>query len=153
SFSKTAEAPRMMAKAMYEYAQEQGHDVVLGMVNQARANLPAGDVTYTDLFASFPFSNRTVIMNVKGSDLRRNSGAYYFAPTPFSYSDNQTYLIAVYDYLAYHQNSRREYDYFLNRDVVASLSKYPVDLIYDYMKEQTGTIMASSYMGTSFSFL
>lgn len=153
NFSKSLEAPNMMAKAMYEYAHEEGHDVVLGMVNQGRSHLPMGEVTYTDLFSAFPFTNRTIIMNVKGSDLRRSSGNYVYSANPFTFQDNQTYLIAVYDYLAYHQNARREYDYFLNRDVVASLAKFPVDLIYDYMKEQVGTIRASDYAGNNFLFL
>lgn len=153
SFSKTLEAPNMMAKAMYEYAHDEGHDVVLAMVNQGRSNLPMGDVTYTDLFSAFPFTNRTVIMNVKGSDLRRVSGNYAYSANPFIYQDNSTYLIAVYDYLAFHQNSSREYDYFLNRDVITSLSKFPVDLIYDYMKDQTGIIHAADYSGDNFSFL
>jgi len=155
SFSKTLEAPNMMAKAMYEYAHTEGKEVVLSMVNQARSELPGGEVTYTDLFSAFPFTNRTIIMNVKGSDLRLASGNFAYTPSPetFVLQDEQTYLIAVYDYLAYHQNAQREYDYFLNRDVVASLTKYPVDLIYDYMKEQVGTILASDYTGDNFSFL
>ena len=153
SFSKTLEAPNMMAKAMYEYAHDEGHNVVLAMVNQGRSNLPIGDVTYTDLFSAFPFTNRTVIMNVKGSDLRRVSGNYAYSANPFTFQDDSTYLIAVYDYLAFHQNSSREYDYFLNRDVVTSLGKFPVDLIYDYMKEQTGIIHAADYSGDNFSFL
>lgn len=153
SFSKTLEAPNMMAKAMYEYAHDEGYDVVLGMVNQGRSNLSIGDVTYTDLFSAFPFTNKTVIMNVKGSDLRRVSGNFAYSANPFTFQDNTTYLIAVYDYLAFHQNSQRVFDYFLNRDVVASLSKFPVDLIYDYMKEQTGTIHAADYSGNNFSFL
>ena len=123
------------------------------MVNQGRSNLPMGDVTYTDLFSAFPFTNRTVIMNVKGSDLRRVSGNYAYSANPFTFQDDSTYLIAVYDYLAFHQNSSREYDYFLNRDVVTSLGKFPVDLIYDYMKEQTGIIHAADYSGDNFSFL
>lgn len=153
SFSKTLEAPNMMAKAMYEYAHDEGHNVVLAMVNQGRSNLPMGDVTYTDLFSAFPFTNKTVIMNVKGSDLRLASGNYAYSANPFTFQDNSTYLIAVYDYLAYHQNAYREYDYFLNRDVVTSLGKFPVDLIYDYMKEQTGIIHAADYSGDNFTFL
>lgn len=152
SFSKSLEAPNMMAKAMFQYANELDYDVCLAMVNNARSNLPAGEVTYTDLFSAFPFTNKTIIMNVKGSDLRLSSGNYVYSNAPFTIDNGKTYLIAVYDYLAFHQNSKREYDYFKNRDVVSSLLKYPVDLVYDYMREEE-TILASDYIGNNFSFL
>lgn len=50
------------------------YDIVLGggfMSVRSPGYLPAGDITYSDLQAVFPFDNELVLCSVRGSDLRR----------------------------------------------------------------------------------
>ncbi|MCD8195407.1 MAG: hypothetical protein LUD22_03845, partial [Coprobacillus sp.] len=56
--------PRLAAKAMYEYTASEGYDVCAAFVNDARALLPSGNVTYSDILEAFPFFNNTIIMEV-----------------------------------------------------------------------------------------
>ena len=124
-FSSSGAAPNLMCKAIYEQAVSEGHDnVLLSICNKARNNLPSGSWTYADLYQSFPFDNVVYIESVKGSDILKEAGVdgtyLYINPAygsdsiiinPYSY-----YKIAVLDYLLYHTNSSRYYNYFSSFD-------------------------------------
>lgn len=159
--SKTNAAPDMMAKAMYEYAEANGQKVDLAIVNNARTNIESGEINFNALFTAFPFTNYTVIMDAKGSDIISTGGSnyYYSQNANLKINGSSTYKIAVYDYLAYHQNTYREYNYFKASTpfkIYATLEKAPVDIIYDYIKNIKGTINPNDYDKNSvrnFSFL
>ncbi len=107
------ELPRIVARSIAEYAVENGHDIVLAMVNKARGSIYKGNITFERLYEALPFDNIIYIVEVSGSDLI-NEAKYNFIwrikGTKIESSKN--YKIAVIDYLLYHKNTEGEYDYF-----------------------------------------
>ena len=116
-FDQYEQSANLMCKAMYDQAINEGHDdIILSYCNNARHYLPYGSWTYADLYESFPFDNTVYIVEVTGADIYKeiyNYNCVYFNPT-FNRQVNryQKYKIAVLDYLLYHTNDRRYYDYF-----------------------------------------
>jgi 2',3'-cyclic-nucleotide 2'-phosphodiesterase (5'-nucleotidase family) len=107
-----------MAKAIYDQAIKEGYDdICLSYVNVARNGLPSGSWTYADLYQSFPFDNMVYIAEIKGSEFLYEIVNYNFiyrnpAFTEDTIDPNGTYKIALLDYLYFHTNSSRYYDYF-----------------------------------------
>ena len=82
----------------------------------ARKYLPYNVWTYENLYESFPFDNEVYIVEVDGSDLLNEVAQYNnvcFNPS-FSKQVNRVgyYKVAVIDYLLFHTNSARYYNYF-----------------------------------------
>ncbi|MCH5156617.1 MAG: 5'-nucleotidase C-terminal domain-containing protein [Clostridiales bacterium] len=109
--------PRLVCHAIAEYAEKQGHHIDLVMVNNARNSLSKGEVTYTELYEAIPFDNVVYVAKVSGKDIINE--ARYDSNSIWRVSGNaivnnsaQYYTIAVIDYLLYHQNSNRIYNYF-----------------------------------------
>ncbi|MCD8204416.1 MAG: 5'-nucleotidase C-terminal domain-containing protein [Coprobacillus sp.] len=160
-FSDTKEVPNMMAEALYGYAINEGYDVDLAIVNDGRAKLYEGEVTYSNLLDAIPFFNKTVIMEVSGIEMSNvGKSNYYYAPDPsreFNKTYTDTYTVAIYDYLAYHQSTSKIYDNFNysleNYKVIDELDKYPCDILFGYMTSIEGTIKAEDYSTTNFTFL
>lgn len=160
--SSTA-VPRMVAHAIALYATAQGYDIELAMVNNARNSLSQGNITYSDLFEAIPFDNVVYIARVSGADLINEAGyssnsIWRVNGTAIENSNNKYYTIAVIDYLLYHQNSNRNYNYFPSAftsgfDPVR-LTKEGVDqynyryLTRDFLRDQ-GTIDAYTYLDNS----
>lgn len=119
TFDNKEEAPNLMCRAMFEQAVEEGHDdILLAYCNQSRSDLYSGSWTYANIYQAFPFDNVVYIESVKGSDILYEVANYsnvYINPVysgDISIDSNQYYKIAVLDYLLYHNNSYRYYDYF-----------------------------------------
>ena len=113
----SAAVPRLVCQAIAEYALSQGYDIHLAMVNNASSDLSSGDITYTELYEAIPFDNIVYIAKVSGKDLLKEasySGQSIWRVNGRAIEDSDTayYLIAVIDYLLYHQNSYRSYNYF-----------------------------------------
>ncbi len=161
NFSDTREVPNMMAEAMYEYVVDEGYDIDLAIVNDGRAKLYEGEVTYSNILDAIPFFNKTVIMEVSGIEMSVVAKSnYYYSPNASlevnrTYTD--TYTIAIYDYILYHQSTSRNYDNFSysleNYKVIDELMKYPCDILFDYMRSIDGVIKAEDYNTTNFTFL
>lgn len=125
-FQSGEEAANLMCKAIYEQSVIEGHeDVILSYINTARHYLPKGSWTYADLYESFPFDNTVYIVEVSGYDVLneiKNWNNVYFSPTfDKKINRNQKYKIAVLDYLLYHTNRYRYYDYFESFNGVANV--------------------------------
>ena len=105
---------RLVSRAIAEYAKNQGYDISLAMVNTARQDLKSGTITYSNLYESIPFDNVVYIAKVKGSDIINEVryGNYYWRSSGEAIESNEWYTIAVIDYLLFHQNSNRNYNYF-----------------------------------------
>ncbi|MDE7454233.1 MAG: bifunctional metallophosphatase/5'-nucleotidase [Clostridia bacterium] len=106
---------RLVSRAIAEYAISQGHtDIVLGMVNTARNDLEAGTLTYSQLYEAIPFDNVVYVANVKGSEILNEVryGNYFWRVSGEKIESNKYYKIAVIDYLLFHQNASRDYNYF-----------------------------------------
>ena len=109
--------PRLVAHAIAEYAKSQKYDIELAMVNNARNSLQAGDITYTKLYEAIPFDNVVYIAKVSGRDILNEAKydsnlIWRVTGTKIENLSNKYYTIAVIDYLLYHQNSDRNYNYF-----------------------------------------
>ena len=111
-------AEDIMAKAIFDQAVKEGYgDICVSYVNDARHALPYGSWTYADLYQSFPFDNKIYIAEITGSEFLHEIKYYNFIYRNPSFTEdtintNQTYKIAVLDYLYFHTNSNRYYDYF-----------------------------------------
>ncbi|MCD8204413.1 MAG: 5'-nucleotidase C-terminal domain-containing protein [Coprobacillus sp.] len=156
--------PRLVSKAMYSYVSSEGYDVVCAFVNDTRAKLPSGNVTYANILEAVPFFNKTVIMDVRGSVLKnelnyaygskgRNISVMYYAPRSVTIKDNEIYRVAAYDYLAYHMNTSRRYNYFTDFTVIAELDMWPADYIASYMNSFSGTINMSDFPDSYYTCL
>ncbi|MCH5152769.1 MAG: bifunctional metallophosphatase/5'-nucleotidase [Clostridiales bacterium] len=156
--SSTA-VPRLVAHAIAEYANAQGQDIDLVMVNNARNSLQAGNITYTALYEAIPFDNVVYIATVSGRDILNeakydSNSIWRVSGTAIEYSDIKYYTIAVIDYLLFHQSSNRSYNYFPSafRSGITpvALTKTGVDMYNyrlitrDFLRLQ-GSIVASTY--------
>ena len=112
--SQTA-VPRLVCNAIADYAVSQGYKIDLVMVNNAR-NYLSGTITYTSLYEAIPFDNIVYVANVEGRDIineaRYDSNSIWRVTGKPIENSNERYTVAVIDYLLYHQNSSRKYNYF-----------------------------------------
>ena len=102
---------------------------------------------------------KTTIATVTGKEAIRESqsaSCYHASNTVSSYG---TYTIACIDYVLYHQNVQKQYNYFpsLNDDfetkIIAEYDIYPADLTFDYIKnELQGSVVASEFRNSSPGF-
>ncbi len=152
TFSSTEEIPNLVSYAMAEEAIAQGYDIDYALTNKTRANISSGSVTYADLFKSVPFDNEIYIMEVKGDDLLKELNYNYFTRLDANAIDeNQTYTIAVIDYLATHRNSNRQYDYFTEFTIIGTLEKEGYDIYNyreitaNYLRSLSSTVTASEF--------
>lgn len=109
----THEMPRLVSKAIASFAKEQGYDIDLALINQTRNAYSGGNITYRELFNTIPFDNIVYIAEVSGKDLlKQSSYKNFWRVTEEPIVENGTYTIAVIDYVLFHQNDKREYNYF-----------------------------------------
>lgn len=151
NFSMETQAPNLMCKSIYEHVKANGSDVDFVLNNTGREYIPAGEVNYTQLSDAFPFFNKIVIMRASGSDIKSTakSGGFYM-PNIITIDSSKTYIVATYDYLAYHKSSTRQYDYFESFSVIKEYDKYPLDILTDYWKGQTSPLNSADYSGEHF---
>ncbi|MCM1533726.1 MAG: 5'-nucleotidase C-terminal domain-containing protein [Corallococcus sp.] len=153
SMNKNPDIARLVSRAIAEYAKNQGYDIALAMVNTARSSLSGGSLTYSQLYEAIPFDNEVFIAKVKGSDIINEVqySNYYWRSSTEAIESDKYYLIAVIDYLLYHQNSNRDYNYFRS----AFTSGYePVALTkngetYNYRMITRDYLLANSYVNVN----
>lgn len=122
TFQSSQEAPNLMASAILDRALSDGYEVDLAMVNVARTSIYSGSLTYSGLFAAFPFDNEIYIIEATGSDILNEARYNYIARNRGgSFSESGVYRVAVIDYVALHQNIYRVYDYFPSASIVGVL--------------------------------
>ena len=141
--------------SIYHRFQPEYPTLAMAIENKQRASINAGAVGYSDLYKALPFTNHIVIADVPGSDVlssAKNNETYTGDIETYGIIDTkQTYRIAIIDYLFYHQNEKKAYDYFpsLNTGaakVVVDVEEYPVDIAYDYFVNACqGKVNASDF--------
>ena len=140
---------RLGTRAIYEKYVQQYPDLCCAMENGQRATLNSGKVTYSDLYKATPFTNKIAIAKVSGYDIKyeaKHNATYTGNVARYaSLEDDSYYTVAVIDYLLYHQNNKKEYDYFQSLrghedHVLAEFETYPVDLSADYLKTLGGSV-------------
>lgn len=111
--------PRLVCHAIANYVQQNyaEQNVVLTMTNQGRSNLYSGELTYSELYEAVPFDNAIYIARVSGADIWNEASydsnfIWRISGETIENSNDVYYNIAVIDYLLFHQNSNRNYNYF-----------------------------------------
>lgn len=139
NFRKDNELPNLMCKAMYTAVYERGYDAYLSFVNASRSYINKSTWTYSDIYQSFPFDNEVYLIEVSGYEIRDEIVNYNNVYIPSGqYRDiklSNKYLIATIDYLAFHTNERRFYDYFPdnNGNYIAKLDLNYREILRDYL--------------------
>lgn len=164
SFYSSGEMANLMCRAIYDECIKEGYsDVLLASTNQARASKYTGSWTYADLYQAFPFDNTVYIAEVTGSEfvkefVKVNKG-YIFIYRGASFTDtsidyNKTYKVAIIDYVYFHTNSNRYYDYFAETggSSTVTLSKNYREILRDWLisnEYNTGKKLSSSDFSSS----
>lgn len=118
SFNEYSNAPRLMSKAIYDTAIKEGYDIDFACVNQARHSLGKSSQntswTYKDIYEAFPFDNEVYIVELTLDELSNRvfNSTFAKASGNFNITIGAKYKVAILDYLAFHTNSSRYYDYF-----------------------------------------
>lgn len=141
-FSQSEEAVNLMCTAIMDKCIEDGYDdVILSYCNTARKALPYGTWKYADIYNSFPFDNTIYIVNIKGKDILDEIKVYnnvcYSDSFDYKIDPNKYYQIACLDYLLYHTNNNRYYNYFPSFDgeTVAQLDKNYRHILRDWLMD------------------
>ena len=121
SFGRYDAATNIMATAIKDRAISEGYtDIVCSLMNESRAALPyETSWTYANIFQSFPFDNEVYIANIRGRELENAltflDNMYICRNPEFTQNTidrNAYYSVAVLDYVYFHTNTERTYDYF-----------------------------------------
>ena len=139
-FDTSQYGPNLMAKAIMDTTLDEGFsDVAFSYVNYSRAALTGTSWTWADIYEAFPFDNTVYIIEVTGQEIVDEVKPYNYVCFNPSYNReidlNSTYKIACLDYLAFHTDSSREYDYFPenNGAYLDTLSKNYREIIKDWL--------------------
>ena len=120
----TNSVANIVTAAIGSYAIDNNFNIDYAMANDARASLDVGELTYAELYKALPFDNIVYIVDVKGSDIiKQSTYNYIYRINLDAIQSNSTYTIAVLDYLVFHRNSSRQYDYFPSANAVDYLKK------------------------------
>lgn len=129
-FYSSEALPNLMCKAIYDECVSAGHnDVLLSYVNVARKSKYSGSWTYADLYDAFPFDNVVYIADITGREFKNEVRRYNYIYRSSNFTDTSinndaTYKIAIIDYVYFHTNSSRYYDYFPTTGGTSTITLY-----------------------------
>ena len=146
--------PNLVAASIYQKYKPLYPELQGAFQNSLRAPL-TGEISYRDIYKAAPFTNTIVIAKVRGSEIVNQAGYNsYYRDTNATYEADTYYTIACIDYVLYHQNNNKSYNYFysLNEDfenkIIAEYETYPFDLTFDYIHDDLeGYVDATLYNG------
>ncbi|MBQ2070099.1 MAG: bifunctional metallophosphatase/5'-nucleotidase, partial [Bacilli bacterium] len=150
-FDKGKTLPNLMCEAIYDQALREGFDVDFAYCNEARHYIGNDYGTtrlyFADLFEAFPFDNEVFIITVTACEVRSEilgyNSIYHDPDKPISIDEGKTYTIASIDFLAFHTNSRREFDFF------PSMANYAIEniqnLSYNYREILARYLIGNGY--------
>lgn len=152
----------LCCKAIYEEYIDDYPNLACTMMNGQRAQL-SGDITYRDIVKATPFTNHIVFASVKGADILAEAEynlSYTGDEEKYRYLDPDAYYdVGVIDYVLYHQNVNKVYDYFPSLNdfgggkIYAEYERYPFNLAFEYIKENLhGEVNASFFKSGSNGF-
>ena len=169
TFNKGNHLEDLMAEAIYDTAVAEGYtDVVCSFLNDARCDYLTptdGKLTYEDIYEAFPFDNTVYIIEASKNEMLNEIGKYNFACFSQSFinsgktvKDGNTYKVACLDYLAFHTNDNRYYNYFADNNgrYVGALSKNYRLILKDWLTTKgynSGTALnPSNFLKSSTKF-
>lgn len=132
-------------------------DLVFNNGNRSSIQLDkSGQVSREDIFNMIPFTNKTIICKVKGSDIlyeQRYMSYYIPSEKALNIESDKEYVIAGIDYMVLHKNTSRQYNYFKTYNgSIYEVEKYPYDILIDYL-EKNKTFDMSIINSTGFNGL
>ncbi len=133
---------RLGVKAMYEEYKSLHPDLVCTMENSQRATLYTGPFTYGELYQATPFMNHFVVAKVLGGEIKRqasyNSTYTGDYETYATLNDDTYYTCGIIDYVYYHRDTNKDFDYFPSatnpENIIHEYVDYPVDITARYLK-------------------
>ena len=134
--------PNLCAKAIYEKYSAKHPEIQCAIINTQRAPL-SGTIDYSDIYKATPFLNHIVIAKVLGNEIKNEvsySGICNYHADHETLDGATYYYVACIDYVMYHQNESKRYNYFssLNTNfaskIVAEYEDFPFDIAFDYIK-------------------
>ena len=144
----TTQLGRLAVETMLTYGRAVDDDVIASFHNfgGVRAPIAAGEVTYGDLYKSFPFDNELIIAEVTGSELQwwmsQNLLMRTIDNMP-SIQTNRTYKIISINYLT-EKHWAAESDYPHNENTILNTFEYVRELLRIRWLE-VGSLTASNY--------
>lgn len=157
-FSKTVELANAMCAAIYSQCVKENIDVDLAYCNEARYNLNKATWTYSDLYQAFPFDNEIYVIEVTYSEMMNEISKWnnvYRSPNfDGKVNNSRKYRVACIDFLAFHTNSSRYFDYFPdnNGKYVTKLSIPYRQILRNWLIDEgykTGTILSTAQFSSS----
>ena len=134
-------AVNLMNKAIIDECKLQGYDdVIFSYTNYARTSIDKSEWTYADIYQAFPFDNEVYIIEATSSEIESNLTGHNWICKSDTFDNeihyDQKYQIAVIDYLAFHTNSSRSYDFFPDNNgaYVAKLTLNYRDILVGWLK-------------------
>ncbi|MCR5348470.1 MAG: 5'-nucleotidase C-terminal domain-containing protein [Bacilli bacterium] len=148
----------LVAKAIYEKYKPLHPNIVGAMQNGLRAPL-SGDISYRDIYKAAPFTNHVVIAKVSGNEIL-NEGAMnsFYRADMASFEVDEFYEIACIDFILYHQNDKKSYNYFPSLNdypdhILRDYEDYPFDIAFHYISEDLGgEVNANDFLNSSEGF-
>ncbi|MBQ0009263.1 MAG: bifunctional metallophosphatase/5'-nucleotidase [Firmicutes bacterium] len=152
-FYSSEQLPNLMAEAIYEEAVDEDYEIDFAYTNSGRASHYNTTMTYSDLYNIFPFDNAVPIIEVTGreaANMLRYRNNMYRANPDLEIRYEGVYKVACLDYLAFHCNSDRDYDFFPGAKVLGYLTKNDENYTYreilkDYLLANPEKTFESSY--------
>lgn len=139
---------KLVTKAMYEYAIDQGVSTenLIAIHNDPRINTlgvadQVTDVTYNQIYQAFPFDNDVRLVKIQGSLLKNSTGNHFYGVDYLGNLDSNT----IYNVITISYYTENENGVFYNEGGGTCLSDtlvYCRDLIRDMFK-RNGVINAS----------
>ena len=164
-FYKNSTLPNLLCKAMYLEAENEGYNVDLSFCNEARYDIDQPSWTYSTIYEAFPFDNVIYVVKIKGEKNLKEVCNYsyrYHDSSLTSVNSNTWYTVAVIDYLLFHTNDTRDYNYFSHNpnymQVLGTLKKSNGenylyrDILADYLRGQSGTLSYNNYLSSGSNF-
>ena len=164
TFYKNSTLPNLLCKAMYMEARNQSYNVDFAFCNEARYDIDKRYWTYSTLYEAFPFDNVVYIVRIRGDRNVKEICNYnwrYHDSSLTSVDYTTWYTVAVIDYLLFHTNDSRSYNYFSHgsswMEIIGTLKKNGKDYLYrdilaDYLRGYSGTLDYSDYLSTGSGF-
>ena len=129
------------SKSLYHYANDTypQYSVIASIINSGgvRQTIPAGEVSYGQIYAALPFDNTNNVCSITGADLKRlylDNDSYYYSycdEDSFSIKDNEQYNVITLSYIS-------DGKYGRSFTVLERDGNYLRNIVADYFMEAMG---------------
>ncbi|MBQ9266619.1 MAG: metallophosphoesterase [Bacilli bacterium] len=107
------EVLQLLLEFMYKFYQEEIHDpnYVITRVthNNARAEIPAGNITFGNIYKALPFDNCLVIIKKQGSKFSYGDYGTHYYPNGSNLDPNKYYYVLTINYIADYEHTDEDY--------------------------------------------